>query len=271
MGNEPASLGALDVVRGAIGAGAGAKEGWRTVEVVEDVIVRCAVGRRFAWLGNDGGGARVAGNSAGPSNCAVEGRGLLGVGSSSFSSSGGDGVLLRSLAGDDGCTISPLLASLALLACLDGDAGILSPLVGLAKGLDGRSTPEPLLLIWDGRRTNGLLLTGESESALVGDSAGAAFVGDCVGVDERAVAGDWLFCRLKGDCRPESKERGVGRRELACSNQHYFLSPCEQVAKFIPSCALSLATCHLSDSGLVFTCRRCLLMPGSAQQHPRKA
>ena len=67
---------------------------------------------------------------------------------------------------------------------------MLKPLVGLANGLVGRSAPEPLLLIWDGRRTNGLLFTGESESGLVGDRLVLTFVGDCVGVDARAVAGD---------------------------------------------------------------------------------
>ena len=56
-------------------------------------------------------------------------------------------------------------------------------------------------LTFDGLRTNGLCFSGES------------FDGEaCVGVLARTVAGDALFCRLKGDWRPgESKDRGEGR------------------------------------------------------------
>lgn len=94
---------------------------------------------------------------------------------------------------------------------------MLSPLVGLAKGLEGRSVP--LWLICEGRRTKGLLFTGERESGLVGEKLCDVFVGDVVGVVARVfVAGDWLFCRLKGDWRPESKLRGVGRSWLAWQN-----------------------------------------------------
>lgn len=149
-------------------------------------------------------------DSVGPSSCATDGKGLLCIDSSAFSSPGGEGVLLDRRNGDAGCTISALLASLALLVCLDGDCGMLKLLPGLANGLDGRSAPEALL-ICDGRRTKGLLLTGDSDSGLLGDNTGAVFVGDCVGVEDLAVAGDWLFWRRKGDCRPESKESGVGR------------------------------------------------------------
>lgn len=112
---------------------------------------------------------------------------------------------------------------LELLACLEGEVGMLKLLAGRAKGLDGRSTPEPLLLIWDGLRTKGLLLTGDNESGFSGDTIDVAFVGDCVGVDARAVAGDWLFWRRKGDWRPESKESGDGRSWLAWSSQQEYL------------------------------------------------
>lgn len=215
----PAGLGALEIARVVVvggGAAVGVKKGWRRVEVVEEVTVRWADGRRLAWLGKDGGPSCFVEDSEGPSSCAVDGNGLLGDRTGSvFSSTGGEGVLLRCLLGDSGGTSSLLLVLLALLTCLDGDAGMLRLLVGLAKGLVGRSAPEPLLLIWKGRRTNGLLLTGESESGFVEESDDAAFVGDCVGVDARAVAGDWLFCRRKGDWRPESKESGDGRSWLA--------------------------------------------------------
>lgn len=66
-GKAPPSFGALDVVRVVVGAGLGVKEGWRTVEVVDEVTVRCAAGRRFAWLGKGGGGACVDCVAAGPS------------------------------------------------------------------------------------------------------------------------------------------------------------------------------------------------------------
>lgn len=45
-------------------------------------------------------------------------------------------------------------------------------------------------------------------------------MGDCVGVVARMVgAGEALFCRLKGDCRPEaeSKDRGEGRIGVDCN------------------------------------------------------
>lgn len=138
-------------------------------------------------------------DSEGPSACAMDGSGLVDVDASTLSSIGGEGVVLRWRVGDSGNFSSLLLTLLELLACLVGHEGMLKLLVGLAKGLAGRSTPEPLLLIWEGRRTNGLLLTGERESGLVGDRVDAAFVGDAVGVVARTVAGDWLFWRLKGD------------------------------------------------------------------------
>ena len=90
-------------------------------------------------------------------------------------------------------------------------------LLGLANGLEGLSDE---WLIWDGRRTNGLVFSGDSEPALVCEKDGPVFVGDCVGVVARTVAGETLFCRLKGDCRPESKESGEGRMGDACRCQY---------------------------------------------------
>jgi hypothetical protein len=112
--------------------------------------------------------------------------------------------------GEVGENISSLL--LALLLCLEGEAGMLKPLDGLAKGLVGRSD---VWLICERRRTNGLVFSGDRDPAFIGDSPPLGFVGDCVGVVARTVAGEALFWRLKGDWRPESKESGEGRRGLA--------------------------------------------------------
>lgn len=84
---------------------------------------------------------------------------------------------------------------------------------GRAKGLDGLSE---VWLMVDGRRTNGLAFSGDSEPDLIGDKLALIFVGDCVGVVARTVAGEALFCRLNGDWRPESKESGDGRSGFAC-------------------------------------------------------
>lgn len=104
---------------------------------------------------------------------------------------------------------------LALLVCLDGEAGTPSPLVGLPNGLDGRSD---VWLICDGRLANGFVFSGDKEPGLVGDRLVLLplrldFNGEvCGGGVPRAVAGEaLLFWRLKGDWRPESKERGDGR------------------------------------------------------------
>ena len=78
------------------------------------------------------------------------------------------------------------------------------PLLGRANGLEGR---EEAGLIWDGRRTNGLVFSGESELGRLG--AYAFLVGEDDGVDWRIVAGEAEFWRRKGDWRPVSwKERG---------------------------------------------------------------
>jgi hypothetical protein len=85
---------------------------------------------------------------------------------------------------------SRLLLSLAPLACRDGLAGMLKLLVGLAKGLEGRSLA---LLICDGRLTKGLAFSGDSDAFFVGDQLGAALLGDAVGVVARTVAGEAEF------------------------------------------------------------------------------
>lgn len=85
---------------------------------------------------------------------------------------------------------------------------MLKLLEGRANGLDGRS-----VLIWLGRRTNGLVFSGDRLLALVGDSDNAegAFVGEDPGVPPRTVAGDALFCRRNGDCRALALSKGEGR------------------------------------------------------------
>ena len=123
--------------------------------------------------------------------------------SSSCSSNAGVTLRSRSRLGDAGGVSSLLLA---LLVCLDGEAGMLKLLLGRAKGLVGRSE---VWLICDGRLTNGLAFSGDSEPTLVGDKLEeiAGLVGDCVGVVARTVTEDAvLFWRLKGDSRPESGE-----------------------------------------------------------------
>ena len=113
VGKAPAGLGALEAGRVVgCGAAAGAKEGCLIVDVVDEVFVLCADGRRFAWLGKAGGGAAALGDSVAPSRWELDGKGLLGLRTgSSFSSTGGDGVLLRGLPGDSGsgCASSLLL------------------------------------------------------------------------------------------------------------------------------------------------------------------
>ena len=87
---------------------------------------------------------------------------------------------------------------------------MLKLLFGLPNGLAGRSD---VWLICDGRRTKGLVFSGERPPGFVGENEPLdGLTGDCaVGVVARTVAGEALFWRLKGDCRPESKERGEGR------------------------------------------------------------
>ena len=115
----PVVFGAEVVLRGAVVVGSvvgaeGVKEGWRMVEVVEEVIVRWGVGRRDAWEKAGGAGCVGCGSDA-PSldEMVGTGNGLLGDGGTScFSStsSGGDGVELRCRIGDSART--GLLASL---------------------------------------------------------------------------------------------------------------------------------------------------------------
>lgn len=160
-----------------------------------------AVGRRFCWLGR----VVVVGESrAGPSKGDGCLRLLL---ESSLSSVGRDGNGL----------FSSSLLRLVPLPTLEGDCGIPRLLVGRPNGLAGRSEVWP---ICDGRRTNGLAFSGDSEPCLaVGEkvlAAIAGLVGEWVGVVARRVAGEAEFWRLKGDWRPESKERGEGRMGVGC-------------------------------------------------------
>lgn len=85
---------------------------------------------------------------------------------------------------------------------------MLKLLEGRAKGLDGRSEA---LSIWLGRRTNKPVFSGDREPGLVGDSPALAFVGDVLGIVPRAVAGDALFWRRKGDWRALGFSKGDGR------------------------------------------------------------
>lgn len=192
------------------------------VVVVEEeaVIVRRVAGRRFDLLGV----AAIGDSIAVPSNEPGDGKHcpLVGVlGPSSFSS-------------------FLLLCTSPSSSCRDIAA---SPLNGLANGLDGRS---PVwLLICDGRRTNGLAFSGDSETtAFAGENVEVDdLVGEVVGVEARTVvAGEAEFWRRKGDCRPllgSAKESGrdweinvildypihiIGKRK-----EYHFVFPCRKV------------------------------------------
>lgn len=90
-------------------------------------------------------------------------------------------------------------SSSAELSFRAGDAGTLKPLSDRTKRLDGRSEE---LLIWLGRRTNGLAFSGDRLWTLLlllllcfeGDDAGEAL----------------LVWRLNGDVRPMAAERRFG-------------------------------------------------------------
>lgn len=73
-----------------------------------------------------------------------------------------------------------------------GDPGVLRPLKGRPKGLEGRSEE---LLIWLGRRTKGLVFSSDRLRllllCLVGEEAGDAL----------------LVCRLNGEVRPIADKR----------------------------------------------------------------
>ena len=192
----------------------GAKIGALTVEIVDDVGIRWTEGRRLAW---EGGALVVEGESrAGPSKGEGDGGSRVGVDCTKVGVSsrcsvetcglGGVTCLVTdgSGRGKSGVTFL-LLVLLALLTWRDGLVGMLRLLLGRAKGLLGRSE----WLIWDGRRTKGLVFSGDREPFFVGDRLGAALVGDRVGVVARTVAGEAEFFLAKGDCRPESlKESG---------------------------------------------------------------
>ena len=161
-------------------------------------------------LKRDGDRAAACGvsfrNGSGPSSWEGDGAGRVRFGVP-CSPSMAEGVVLRCRLGEAGRTRSFLLPP--VLLCLEGVLVMLSALPLRANGLEGRSGED-----WpncDGRRTKGLVFSGDSEFVFVGEKPLDVLVGDGVGVVARTVAGDALFWRLKGDWRPESKESGEGR------------------------------------------------------------
>lgn len=182
------------------------KVGGLMVEVVEASERRGLAVRRA--------GCGMAGkSSAGPSKGDGEGAGRFDALCVSYSSRAGVTLACLSVRLGEAGGVASLW--LALLVCLDGEAGILRLELGRANGLVGRSD---VWLICEGRRPKGEVFSGESDVALVGDrfEGGIALVGEAVGVVARTVAGDAvLFCRLKGDWRPELNERGEGWRGVA--------------------------------------------------------
>ena len=127
------------MLAGTVGAaevlGTELKLGGLIVEVVEPVVVRWNVGRKFACDGIGMEGESTAGEEGAPSN----GDGDAGTfivsfdrAGNGYSRSSGAGVALGEATG----VTSSLLA---LLSCLEGDAGLLKLLEGLANGLTGRS------------------------------------------------------------------------------------------------------------------------------------
>ena len=73
---------------------------------------------------------------------------------------------------------------------LEADETMLRLLVGRPKGLEGRSSE---LLIWLGRRTNGLAFSGDNEPFFVGERPEDGLLGEETGVVARTVAGEVLF------------------------------------------------------------------------------
>ena len=191
------------------------------VEAVdEEVTVRWAVGRR---LTREGGSSmeEVLVPSKGEGEGAGEGDGMFlscCTGMLLSSCTAATLVALGRRLGDcGGVSSSSALVLLALLTCLEGEAGMPRLLPGLAKGLDGRSEAWWFWLIWDGRRTKGLVFSGDNELVLVGERCEGPLMGDePVGVVARTVgAGDAEFWRRKGDWRPESLMRSdEGRTDM---------------------------------------------------------
>jgi hypothetical protein len=192
------------------------------VEVVDDVTVRWAAGRRFAWLGMGAEGFTLTGEAGGASEGNLEdetGRSAILVGVeitsvSASSSLSGAGVTLGCRFGSTGVGgVSALSFTMpTLLSCRVGDPERPRLLDGRAKGLDGLSDVWP---ICEGRRPNGLAFSGDNEFTFVGERwIEVTFVGDCVGVEARTVvAGEELFWRRNGDWRPVSMESGAGLSE----------------------------------------------------------
>lgn len=169
--------------------GCDVKTGGLIVIVVDDVTVRWATGLKLAGLGG-----MKKGESSGSGSCEDEcapssGEGETGA-TAVNSSLSGAGESVACLVGGRGDGLSGRSYWLASLALREGEAGMLKLLDGLAKGLEGRSEE---WLIWLGRRTNGLVFSGDKLPAFVGESVAFCLVGD------GKVAGEPLFWRRKGD------------------------------------------------------------------------
>lgn len=156
------------------------KTGWRMVDAEEAVTVRCAVGRRPAWLG-------TAREAVGCSRMGIGGGCMpsRGEGDSATGELGiSRGEMRRTGDTEGDCCLSalasllplPSLVCLALPTLLRGGP----KLGGRARGLDGRG--DPWLLIWLGRRTKGEAFSGERDPILTGVPAADDFVGVLVGV-----------------------------------------------------------------------------------------
>lgn len=151
--------------------------------MVDDIVVRCGVGRRFAGLGAMKGESRDGSSvdaRAPLKMCGEFPSWMVGV----FGSSGAGVTLVGLRETNESSSVRLFFHA--------GDPGRLRPLRGRPKGLDGRSEE---LLIWLGLRTNGLVFSEDRMRllllCLVGDEAGDAL----------------LVCRLNGEVRPIAERR----------------------------------------------------------------
>lgn len=197
------------------------KTGWRMVDAEEAVTVRCAVGRRPAWLGT----GRVA---PGCSRIGIGGGCIpsRGEGDSATGELGISRGEIRRTGDTDGDSKRSALASLLplpSLACLPIPVLLRGgpKLGGRARGLEGRG--DAWLLIWLGRRTKGDAFSGDNDPILTGVPVAGVpgaddFVGELVGVD--ALWPTCEFWRRNGDCRtlPVSEPPGerVDARNVDC-------------------------------------------------------
>lgn len=195
------------------------------VAVVDEVTVRWADGRSIGRGRVGEGGLKGDGEDTAPSSksraSAVAGDGDCAMKGSA--ASGGDGISLSTEVRRKGA------GSREKDRAREGDSTTLNRLVGLAKGLEGRSeagNPDSC----DGRLTNGfdpLSESSEGDRGLVGE---LNLVGEeAVGVEARTVEGDvgsGDSGRRKGDARGELKAMGLvgdacedqskSRRERCC-------------------------------------------------------